>query len=81
MKLEDIISEKKQVKMVTYSGILFYEIFKISKYIKKESKLVVAMACVGGIGNREWPLTGMGFLWGDDEHFLELNSGNGCIIL
>ena len=48
MKLEDIISEKKQVKIVTYSDILFYEIFKISKYIKKESKLVVAMACLGG---------------------------------
>ena len=51
-----------------------------NKQIHKESKLVVAMAW-GGIGNREWPLTGMWFLWGDDEQFLELNSGDGCVTL
>ena len=45
MNLEDIIpSEKSQVQMVTYCVILLHEMFRISKCIKIESKLVFAMA-------------------------------------
>lgn len=73
MNLESIsLPERSRYKRLHIIWFHLYEIYRISKSVKAESRLVVVLGHRGGEKNK-WLLNGVqGFLWGD-ENVLELD--------
>lgn len=65
----------KNYMLIYCIRILVYDIFRTDRFINTESRLVVTKAWGGGTAN------GYRVSFGADKNILNLDCGNGCIIL
>lgn len=72
-----MLSERKQTEKQHLVWFHLYEIFRIDKFIERESRLVVAKD--GGSGGW-WMTVNEGFFWGW-WNVLKLDSDDGCTTL